>query len=163
MKLIQTEKVFILIIFTLVFIFTCVYLWQNPKIFLTSQTYYVSHEKTQTTSIEKSVTVIINSPDFNSQMGLTKPVVIAADKASNVIELKTSAKNKDQSIANFQKYEPLILNQLKSINQQFNLIPTSLSPVTQEVQINYLKIIGTSLISAAILSFFVIISGKYIR
>ncbi len=163
MKLIQSEKLYIFIIFTIVFALTCFYLWQNPKMFLTSQTYYISHEKTQVTNIEKSVTVIINSPDFIKQIGLNKPVVIAADKTVNVIELKTSAKNEAQSISNFQKYEPLILNQLKSINQQFNLIPTSLSPVTQEVQINYLKIIGTSLISAAILSFFVIISGKYIR
>ena len=163
MKIIQKEKIFILIIFTLVFVLTCLYLWQNPKMFLTSQTYYVSHEKTQATSIEKSVTVIINSPDFNSQMGLTKPVVIAADKTANVIELKTSAKNKDQSIANFQKYEPIIISQLKSINQQINLISTSFSPVTQAVQVNDLKIIGASLIAAVILSFFVVISGKYIR
>lgn len=163
MKLIQTEKILILIIFTLVFASMSLYLWQNPKMFLTSQTYYVSHEKTQAASIEKSVTVIINSPDFNSQMGLTKPVIVAADKTANVIELKTSAKNIDQSIANFQKYEPIIISQLKSINQQINLIPTTLSPVTQTVQVNYLKIVGASLISAVILSFFVVISGKYIR
>ncbi len=163
MKLIQPEKVFIFIIFTLSIVFTILYLWQNPKIYLTSQTYYVSHEKTQVSSLEKSVTVIINSPDFNSQMGLTKPVVIAADKTANVLELKTSAKDKQQSISNFQRYEPLIINQLKSINQQINLVPTSLSPVTQEIQVNYLKIIGASVISVVILSFFVVISGKYIR
>ncbi len=147
----------------MVFVLTILYLWQNPRMYLTSQTYYISHEKGQITNLEKSITVIINSSDFNNQLGLTKPVIVAADKTVGVIELKTSAKDKQQSFYNFQKYQPLIVDQLKSVNQQISLIPASLTPVTQEVQINYLKILGVAVISALILSFFVLISGKYIR
>ncbi len=163
MKLLVTEKKIISIIFLAVFFTVVGYIYTNPNYYLTSQTYAVTQIRPSSTNIEKTLTVIINSADFNHEIGLDSPIIIAADKTVNVIELKTSDPNLEESEKNFQTFEPKILSQLKKINTNIELLPVASKPVTVPVELNYIKIILISLLSFAVLSLLAIFSLRYIR
>ncbi len=163
MKLLNSEKITISVIFIIIIISALGYVYQNPKHYLTSKTYSISQQKSNVDNLEKTLTVIINSPDFNQDIGLDKPVIIAADKTVNVIELKTSSPDIQESKSKFQNLEPKVMTQLRKINSNIELLPAASDSVTLLVEPNYLKIFFVSLFSFTVLSLLSIFSLRYIR
>lgn len=163
MKLKKSDKLIFSSIFTIHLVAAVLYLYFNRPYFLTSRTYLITQTENRPNNIEKTLTVLINSSDFNKDLGLTKPLIQAADKTNSVIELKTSSRSKETAVKNFQTYEPKIISKLHNLNQQISIIPAASDIATQEVLPDYTKIILASLLSLVISLSFVYSISRYLR
>lgn len=163
MKLNRSDKYIFGIVVAVHLIAIGFFLRLNQPFFLTSKTYLITQSDNRQNSIEKTLTVLINSADFNKDMGLEKPIIQAADKTNGVMELKTSSTSKQTVEGNFRTFEPKILAKLNNLNRQILITPVSNDITTQEVLPNYAQIALVSLVSLLISLSFVYLASRYIR
>lgn len=140
-----------------------IYLYLQQPFSLTSRTYMLTVNDSRVNGIEKTMSGIINSPDFTKDLGLEKQIIQAADRTPQIIELKTSAKNEEESINNFKKYEPLILEKILRINSQLKISPVSSAAITQEVMVDYFKLFLLLIASFCISLVFIFSAKNYLR
>lgn len=151
--------IFLLTVVHLVGLF--VYLLLNPTYYLTSKTYTLEYPA-KNSNLEKTITVILNSADFQKYSGVEYGTITASDVAPNVFVLKTSAPTEKLSQEKFNTNESKLITGLKNQRPLLQVADVSDSALTSEVGPQYLKILTVFILSLSLTSAFFIISKNYL-